>query len=81
MPPSIINSEPCPVHTVDAPDTNRKPDRVIYRSELCQMTGVRSEAVRRWIKAKKIPPPDVAISQKTMGWRLSTLRAAGIGLV
>jgi hypothetical protein len=45
------------------------------------MTGVGSEAVRRWIKAKKIPPPDVAISQKTMGWRLSTLRAAGIGLV
>lgn len=81
MPPSIINSEPCPVHTVDTPDTNSKPDRVIYRSELCQMTGVGSEAVRRWIKAKKIPPPDVAISQKTMGWRLSTLRAAGIGLV
>ncbi|MCR6477558.1 MerR family regulatory protein [Variovorax phage VarioGold] len=56
-------------------------DRVIYRSELCQMTGVGSEAVRRWLKAKKIPPPDVHISQKTMGWRLSTLRAAGIGLL
>ncbi|MNL55305.1 hypothetical protein D3C87_1787080 [compost metagenome] len=61
--------------------TQASADRVIYRSELCRMTGVGSEAVRRWIKAKKIPPPDVAISQKTMGWRLSTLRAAGIGLV
>lgn len=81
MPPKTINSEACPAHTVETPDANSRPDRVIYRSELCQMTGVGSEAVRRWIKAKKIPPPDVAISQKTMGWRLSTLRAAGIGLV
>jgi predicted DNA-binding transcriptional regulator AlpA len=70
--------------TLPAPASNTSAavaDRVIYRSELCQMTGVGSEAVRRWIKAKKIPPPDVFISQKTMGWRLSTLRAAGIGLV
>lgn len=56
-------------------------DRIIYRRELCTLTGVGSEAIRRWIKAKKLPPPDIAISQKTMGWRLSTLRAAGIGLL
>lgn len=56
-------------------------DRIIYRRELCTLTGVGSEAIRRWIKAKKLPPPDVAISQKTMGWRLSTLQAAGIGLI
>ena len=67
--------------TMDEASPQAPTDRVIYRSELCRMTGVGSEAVRRWIKAKKIPPPDVAISQKTMGWRLSTLRAAGIGLV
>lgn len=59
----------------------RAADRVIYRSELCNLTGVGSEAVRRWIKAGKIPQPDVAISQKTMGWRLSTLHAAGIKLL
>lgn len=56
-------------------------DRIIYRRELCILTGVGSEAIRRWIKANKLPPPDVAISQKTMGWRLSTLQAAGIGLI
>jgi len=54
---------------------------VIYRSELCRLTGVGSETIRRWIKAKKIPPPDVAISRKTTGWRLSTLHAAGIRLL
>lgn len=56
-------------------------DRVIYRTDLCKMLGVGSEALRRWLKAGKLPPPDVAISRKTMGWRLSTLHAAGIGLV
>lgn len=56
-------------------------DRVIYRSELCKTLGVGSEAVRRWMKAGKLPKPDVAISQKTLGWKLSTLRNAGIGLV
>lgn len=56
-------------------------DRVIYRTDLCKMLGVGSEALRRWLKAGKLPPPDVAISRKTMGWKLSTLNAAGIGLV
>lgn len=56
-------------------------DRVIYRTDLCKMLGVGSEALRRWLKAGKLPPPDVAISRKTMGWRLSTLQKSGIGLV
>ena len=54
------------------------PDRVIYRADLCKMMNVGTEAVRRWIKAGKLPAPDVAISRRTMGWRLSTLNAAGI---
>jgi len=62
-------------------DSTPSTDRIIYRRELCTLTGVGSEAIRRWIKANKLPPPDVAISQKTMGWRLSTLQAAGIGLI
>ena len=56
-------------------------DRVIYRTDLCKMLGVGSEALRRWMKAGKLPPPDVAISQKTLGWRMSTLRDHGIRLV
>ncbi|WP_219209177.1 helix-turn-helix transcriptional regulator [Variovorax boronicumulans] len=66
-----------------SPHTNetQRTDRVIYRSDLCKMLGVGSEAMRRWMKAGKVPPPDVAISRRTVGWRLSTLQAAGIGLV
>jgi hypothetical protein len=30
------------------------------------------------MKANKLPPFDVRLSQKTCGWRLSTLRAAGV---
>lgn len=57
------------------------PDRVIYRADLPALFGVSSETVRRWIRANKLPPPDVAITQRTVGWRMSTLQAAGIGIV
>jgi predicted DNA-binding transcriptional regulator AlpA len=56
-------------------------DRIIWRSDLYTLIGVCSETVRQWIKAGKLPNPDVQISTKRMGWRLSTLKAAGIGLV
>lgn len=56
-------------------------DRVIFRAELCTMLNVGSECVRRWLLAGRIPKPDVAITNRTVGWRLSTLRNAGIGLL
>lgn len=55
-------------------------DPIIWRGELHERLQVTSNTVRRWIKAKKLPAPDVEISLKTRGWRLSTLRAAGINL-
>ncbi len=55
-------------------------DRVIFRSELQELMHVTSESVRRWMRAGRLPAPDVAISRKTLGWRLSTLRAAGINI-
>ena len=55
-------------------------DRVIWRPELQQLAKVSSETIRRWIKDERLPPADVAFSRKTMGWRVSTLRAAGINL-
>lgn len=58
----------------------RAEDPVIWRPELQQRLEVCSETIRRYIKAKKLPPPDVAMSAKKMGWRLSTLRAHGINL-
>lgn len=55
-------------------------DKIIYRQELYKMLGVTSESLRGWIKKGKIPPPDIKITQRTVGWKLSTLEAAGIKL-
>ena len=55
-------------------------DRVIWRPDLQKMMGVTSETIRRWMKAKRLPAPDVAMSRKTLGWRISTLRASGVNL-
>jgi hypothetical protein len=41
---------------------------------------VTDETLRRWMKAGKLPKPDVDLSHRTRGWRLSTLRRAGIKL-
>jgi len=57
-------------------------DRVIYRAELyIVLGGVCAQTIRRWLKSGKLPAPDVSISLRTKGWRLSTLQAAGIGVV
>lgn len=56
-------------------------DRVIWRAELRQHTHVCSETIRRWLRDGKLPKPDVQLSRRTMGWRLSTLRAAGLDFV
>lgn len=56
-------------------------DRVLYRPELCKTLGVTSETIRRWLKEGKLPKPDVALSVKTQGWRVSTLHKYGIGVL
>lgn len=55
-------------------------DPVIWRADLARRMQRSSETLRQWIKAGKLPKPDVDLSQKTRGWKLSTLRAAGIDL-
>jgi predicted DNA-binding transcriptional regulator AlpA len=55
-------------------------DTVIWRRELHKRLGVSSETVRRLLNAGKLPKPDVDLSLRTRGWRLSTLRSAGINL-
>ena len=65
-----------------APGEAGDPDRLILRDELRAMAGdVSGETLRRWSRAGKLPPPDVLLSRRTQGWRLSTLRAAGLGFV
>lgn len=55
-------------------------DRVIWRQDLQSIMGRSSETIRRWIAGGKLPEPDVAMSRKTLGWRASTLRGAGINI-
>lgn len=56
-------------------------DRILFRPDLCKTLQVNTETVRRWLKAGKLPPPDIDLSLKIKGWRLSTLNAAGIKLL
>jgi predicted DNA-binding transcriptional regulator AlpA len=53
-------------------------DEIIKPPELRKRLNVCGETLRRMMKANKLPPFDVRLSQKTCGWRLSTLRAAGV---
>lgn len=55
-------------------------DRVIWRRDLTEMMGVTGETVRRWMISGKLPRPDVNLSRRTSGWKLSTLRLAGVDL-
>lgn len=55
-------------------------DKVIWRHDLQTLLGVSSETIRRWLKVGKLPTPDVSMSNRTLGWRVSTLRSAGINL-
>lgn len=72
------NTTPAPAETA----TPAAPaDRLVWRAELCEKMNVGSEAVRRWIKDGKLPKPDVAITRRTKCWKLSTLRAHGVGLI
>lgn len=55
-------------------------DRIIYRHDLREILQVTSETLRRWAESGKLPPPDVNFSLKCRGWKLSTLRKAGINI-
>ena len=60
--------------------TEEVEDRVIWRPDLQAKMGVTSNTIRRWMIDGKLPPPDVDLSRRTKGWRMSTLHAAGIKL-
>lgn len=55
-------------------------DRVLWLCELRGELDVSGETVRRWRKEGRLPEPDVNLTRRSVGWRLSTLRAAGINL-
>lgn len=62
--------------------TEAEPDRMIWRRDLRDyFGGVSDETIRRWIKQGKLPKPDIDFSMRTRGWKLSTLRKAGIQII
>ncbi len=56
-------------------------DRILLRADLCKALSISPETLRRWIKAGTVPTPDINLSLKTQAWRLSSLNAAGIGIL
>ncbi len=55
-------------------------DTVIWRRDLQDMLRVSTETMRRYIKEQKLPKPDVDLSNRTKGWKASTLRQAGVNI-
>lgn len=53
-------------------------DPLLTRAEIVARLRISSETMRRWVRDKRIPPPDVDITQKSQQWKLSTLHAAGL---
>jgi predicted site-specific integrase-resolvase len=55
-------------------------DYVILRRHLRERLEVCNETIRQWIRTGKLPPPDVNLSRRVQGWRVSTLRNHGINI-
>lgn len=57
------------------------PDTIIWRDDLrAALNNISNETVRRWLKTNKLPKPDIFPTRQTMGWKRSTLAAAGFDL-
>lgn len=54
---------------------------VIWRAGLCQRYGITHVSLWRWEKAGKLPPRDVFIGGRALGWRLETILRAEAGIV
>lgn len=63
--------------TTDHPNID---DPILTRADIMARLRCSRETVRQWLKAGKLPPPDVALSRKTTGWKRSTLAASGVNL-
>lgn len=54
-------------------------DRIIWRQDLQKILSVSLDTMTRYLKTPgKLPPPDVNLNVRKVGWKLSTLHAAGL---
>jgi predicted site-specific integrase-resolvase len=55
-------------------------DVLLKRAELVQRLRINTGTLGRWMREKRIPPPDIATTRKNQQWKVSTLRAAGLNV-
>jgi hypothetical protein len=55
-------------------------DPIVWRDDLQSVLHISGETVRRWLKANRLPRPDIYPTRQTMGWKMSTLQNAGFDL-
>jgi hypothetical protein len=53
-------------------------DPLYTRAELAQLLRICSDTLTRWLREKRIPPPDLAPTRKAQQWRRSTLHRHGL---
>lgn len=53
-------------------------DPLLTRAELAERLKVCSDTLTRWLREKRLPPPDLAPTKKAQQWRRSTLHRAGL---
>lgn len=66
---------------MNTPPQTEQTDRILWMRDLRTALGISAPTLRRWRAQGKFPKPDVEITPRVVGWRLSTLHAAGIKLL
>ncbi len=65
---------------VNAPTAIEPGDKLVWRQDLQTQMQICSETMRRWLRAGKLPKPDIDISSRRLAWKRSTLEQAGVRL-
>jgi len=73
------------IHYLNAPPTTGEPtdpprEATYTRQELMRIFGVKSDTIRKWIKSKRLPHPDIVVTSRSLAWSHSALVRAGMNL-
>lgn len=54
--------------------------QLLKRPELVERLRINTATLGRWVREKRIPPPDINTTRKNQQWKVSSLRAAGLNV-